>query len=148
MPYNGLMQAVTNTWKRLMLDERHLEKSKDCEPFIIVSDKRIDLVSVESYMLYWHFVNKIMKPPTSIDKWVSEFIFLNDQDFSNFYELPYKILRDTKIQTFQYTILHKIFPCGAALHTWKLTENSNCTHCAEHDSLSHFFFDCPATKEF
>ena len=52
------------------------------------------------------------------------------------------------MQAFQYKILHKIIPSGAALHTWKIAENSNCTYCATHDSLSHFFFDCPAVTQF
>ena len=103
---------------------------------------------VKGHMLYWHFVHALIKPPASIDKWGSEFVFLNDEDFANFFELPYKVLRDTKMQTFQYKILHKIIPCGAALHTWKITDNSNCTYCGLYDGLSHFFFDCQVTKEF
>jgi hypothetical protein len=149
MPYNSLIQAIPSKWKQYMLEGQHFDKtSSSNETLITVNDKRICMNALKSHMLYWHFVNRLSKSPTAIDKWISEFVFLNDNDFTNFFELPYKVLRDTKMQTFQYSILHRIFPCGAALHTWRLTEDSNCTYCSAHDCLSHFFFDCPVAKEF
>lgn len=148
MAYNSLIHAIPSKWKHVMLNNNHGEKMKDDDLTITVNGERIGIESVKSHMLYWHLVNKITKPPTAIDKWVSEFVFLNDDDFANFFQLPYKVLRDTKMQTFQYTILHKIIPCGAALHTWKLADNSNCIYCADHDSVPHFFFDCSVSKEF
>ena len=125
MSYNSLIQAIPKKWKEVMASEQNFVTLNTVEPQITVNDKRMGLDSIKSYMLYWHFVNNLQKPPTAIDKWISECLFLNDHDFDIFFELPYKILRDTKMQTFQYKILHKIFPCGAALHIWRVTTNSN-----------------------
>jgi hypothetical protein len=89
-----------------------------------------------------------VRPPTAVERWISEFIFLDDTDFANFFELPYKVTRDTKLLTFQYTILHKIIPCGATLHTWNILDSSDCTYCEQYDSVSYFYFDCPIIQEF
>jgi hypothetical protein len=101
MSYNSLIKAIPNTWKHLMLNRPICNKLRDSETCIIVNNARVCMDMVKSHMLYRHFVHALIKPPASIDKWGSEFVFLNDEDFANFFELPYKVLRDTKMQTFQ-----------------------------------------------
>ena len=79
---------------------------------------------------------------------MSEFPFLNDDDFSSFFLLPFKVLRDTKLQTFQYKLINRIIPCGVALQSWNLKASDTCQLCDAHDSLSHYFYDCPMTNAF
>ena len=108
----------------------------------------LTIEQLNSNALYWHILEAQIKPPTAISKWISEFPFLHDNDFRNFYILPFKVLRDTKLQTFQYKLINRVIPCGAALQIWKLAESGNCKFCDEYDNLSHHFFDCPNTKSF
>ena len=88
-------------------------------------------------MVYWHFLECSTKQPTSIGKWISEFPFLHDNDFSKFYRLPYQTVKDTKIQTFQYTVLNRILPCKEMLFKWNIEETEQCTYCNDCDTLTH-----------
>ena len=148
MSYNSLLQAVPKKWKQSMSTNKPRREAKRPDTLVIIDNNKLCLESINSQMVYWHFINKIKKAPTAIDAWISEFIFLNDSDFGNYFEMPYKIVRDTKMQTFQYKILHNLIPCRAKLYIWKISDNSNCAACGEHDSQNHFFFDCPVSKVF
>ena len=99
-------------------------------------------------MVYWHFLECSTKQPTSIGKWISEFPFLHDNDFSKFYRLPYQTVKDTKIQTFQYTVLNRILPCKEMLFKWNIEETEQCTYCNDCDTLTHFLYGCSQTKAF
>ena len=54
----------------------------------------------------------------------------------------------TKLQSFQYRIIHKIIPCNKWLHTIKIKIDNICNFCTEVDDMTHFFINCPKVKEF
>ena len=91
--------------------------------------------SLTNDTVYWHMLSKIIKQPTAIDRWISQFPFLHDTDFELFFLLPCIVLRDTRLQTFQYKIINQIISCRAKLKTWKIVENDNCLYCDEFDDI-------------
>ena len=116
--------------------------------FVVIQEKCIKPTNMTSNTIYWHFMDQLSKLPTAIEKWIEEFPFLNETDFKRFFSLPYKTIRDTKIQTFQYKLLNNILPCRATLYVWKLTDNDKCQYCNSYDGLSHYFYECKVTKPF
>ena len=64
------------------------------------------------------------------------------------YQLPNRIVTDTKLQTLQYKILNNIIPCRAKLFHWKIADTDRCNYCGAHDSLSHFLYRCEVSKRF
>ena len=151
MTYNSLMHAIPDKWKKAMMEDFRIgvmgmEDVKE----IILGDKSYDIEELTSGTLYWHLMAVITKQPTSIEHWISEFPFLNDNDFRHFFVLPYAIVKDTKLQTFQYAILNQIIPTGAKLHTWKMVESDKCQYCNrnEYDNISHYFYTCEKTSFF
>lgn len=55
---------------------------------------------------------------------------------------------DTKLQCFQYKILHRIFPCNHNLAKWKIKGNAECDCCNVTDTIEHFFYYCMQSKAF
>jgi hypothetical protein len=56
---------------------------------------------------------------------------------------------DTKLQTFQFKITHRILACKSNLFTWKIAQNDICNQCGqERDTLEHHIVMCPETLEF
>lgn len=64
------------------------------------------------------------------------------------YTLPYKTLRETKIQAFQFKVLHRLITCNKYLKNIKIKEDYTCISCPETDTLEHFLFLCPRVQTF
>lgn len=44
--------------------------------------------------------------------------------------------------------MYRVIPCGVYLTKLKVVDSENCIRCAAIEDLFHFFFECPAVKEF
>lgn len=51
-------------------------------------------------------------------------------------------MRETKLQSFQFKVIHAITPCRKYLHQLRLADDDLCPHCQTKDDLFHFFFKC------
>ena len=56
----------------------------------------------------------------------------------------FKCCEETKLQSFQYQVLNRFFPCQYTLSLWFETETSECKHCDENelDTIEHYFYQC------
>lgn len=54
--------------------------------------------------------------------------------------------RETKLQSLQYKILHRILPCRKYLHTIRVVDLDRCQYCDNQDSTSHFLYECVVSK--
>ncbi len=73
-----------------------------------------------NYAMYWHILNleNYNYKPTCIKKWTKlypDFSTAHKNIWVRIFKLPFKTVRDTKLQTFQYGILHHIMPCNECL---------------------------------
>jgi hypothetical protein len=147
MKFNSLKQAIPSKWKRALRSESHSSEKIDTSTMHI-NGKNFDINNLKSSDVYWLIIKQKQKSPTAIQKWIADYPFLNDNDFKCFFTLPYKILRSTKVQTFQYKLLHRTIPCKNNLYKWKLVETPNCNSCTEIETIEHFFYNCERTKGF
>lgn len=84
-------------------------------------------------------------------KWAEEF---QDMDSTLYptvwketYTLPYLVARDTKLQAFQYRLIHRILPCNKYLAYIRIKSDDTCTFCQATDTLQHFFFICQPVND-
>ncbi len=63
---------------------------------------------------YWHIINTDTHTPTSIHKWSDHYTNFHNAEnvWSRIFKFPFKTVRDTKIQTYQYNIVHRVIPCN------------------------------------
>lgn len=95
----------------------------------------------------------IRKKPSvsSQKKWNQTFPVAEDvlhEYWSEIYKMPYRTARDTKLQAFQYRVIHKTLPCNKFLSNLRICQTDSCTFCQASDSIEHFLFHCPHTKIF
>ena len=70
-------------------------------------------------------------------------------EWKEIYNLPFKVLKDTKSREFQYKILHRYLTTNAFLHKIGLIASPLCTFCdANSESLEHLLITCPFTNDF
>jgi hypothetical protein len=74
--------------------------------------------------VYWIFVNKIQVKPIIIDK-LQQLYNIAENDWEKIFTLS-KVLRDTKIRTFQYKILFNLIPCNLYLNRIKRCDTNKC----------------------
>ena len=85
------------------------------------------------------YVLKNHKVPTSQDKWVQYYPFLDKFDWTNIYLVAPKVTFDTYLITMQFKILHRVYNCNHNLYVRKIKESTQCNFCQSIDNLEHFF---------
>ncbi len=106
-------------------------------------DKFYNLYNMKTH--YWHIINIHKHTLTSISKWTALYQDFNSAEsnvWKQIFRLPFKTVRDTKIRTFQFRLLHRIIPCNNWLHNIKIKERNICDFCSNVVDLPHFFLHC------
>ncbi len=100
---------------------------------------------------YWHITNTEKHKPASVHKWIKHFPKFHNAEskvWIRIFKLPFKTVHDTKIQTFQFRILHKIIPCNKWLSVIKSKNHDTCNYCEGVDGIPHFYLSYPKVQEF
>ena len=65
------------------------------------------------------------------------------EDWSFIYCIPFSVTKDTKLQDFQYKLIHRILIPNSFLYKCGLKETELCTFCTEtKKNLVHIFWEC------
>lgn len=62
--------------------------------------------------------------------------------------MPYRISRETKLQSFHFRIAHRIITCNKYLSDIRMREDAACHSCNMRDTITHFFVECQTVREF
>lgn len=137
--------AVPFQWKRLITTAHRSTTS--LKPFLRAADgKLLDISNSSSKNIYKAIVPFKLPTVSSQRKWSEEFPDMTDSRnpgiWKEVYTSPYIAARDTKLQAFQYRLVHRIVPCNKYLANIRIKADSTCSYCDSTDSLQHFFFSC------
>ena len=61
-------------------------------------------------------VKRDIQRPTSLEKW-EELYYYVDFNWEHIFQLPYLTATETSLQSMQYQIIHRFFPCNSTVHT-------------------------------
>ena len=143
MDYNCIVSAIPADWKASIKEPDTNSVLNDVdEPYIVINDKKKYISSITCKDFYWQFIQKNKMPPKAEEKW-KKYLNKDDMNWEYIYELPYKITHETAVQSLQYKILHRFYPCNYTLSIWYDDQTPVCSSCNEVDYLEHFFFQCP-----
>ena len=63
--------------------------------------------------------------------------------------IPYESTAETYLQSLQFRIIHRYFPCRYNLHLWNIVGDNKCEFCNDADTLSHYFAcECDSVVQF
>lgn len=145
----SIRNYIPITWKRAITQT---VKSKDSITYEIkIDEKKFDIRNSSTKQWYTAIIQGKKQEIKRQDSWRTELASLGEDapiEWENVYSLPYKITRETKLQSFQYRILHRLITCKKYLHTIRMQEDDTCDLCGEQDSITHFFILCPAVHDF
>ena len=70
-----------------------------------------------------------------------------DVQWKHFFSIC-QIEPNPRIQSFQYSIIHRYFPCNYYLSKWKVEHSANCDTCNTKDDILHYFYNCQLVRGF
>ena len=145
MDYNCLTHAVPKKWLKI-ISGRNCYKIEDTIN-VRVKNKQKNVEKLTCKDVYWEYVRKIGMSPVSEQKW-NTYLNIDDMSWEELYVIPYTICKKTIVQSFQYNLFNRIYPCQYTLSIWYKDEQPNCKECENIDYLEHHFYDCKKVKPF
>ena len=142
MKYNSLISAIPKHWKKIVSNTdkvNHMLLDKG-ESYVFTVGKY--LKNVKNKDIYASIIGRLITKPTAENKWIEYYPFLETMNWSNFYVIPKSAFQETKLQTFQYSILHRYLNCNYNLWLWNIKETGSCLFCGELDTIEHRLFLC------
>ena len=110
----------------------------------------VDVLKVGSKGTYSLIQQQREKTPTAQLRWAGIYIDLppNLAMWSEFYKTPYKACPETKLQSLQFKIYHRVVPCNKYLYQRKGIESPKCNFRDGEDDMEHFFLYCAELERF
>ena len=84
---------------------------------------------------------------SAVIKWEEKYDLINF-DWKTIFSIPFMIARESTLQSFQYQIIHRFFPCNEILNIWYPNQTANCNYCIHVDSIEHYFVDWSVVQLF
>ena len=131
---NSIPTELIKTIKNVIFMKKH-----EIELNITIGHRKYDLDIIQTKEIYWKTVENNIQEPSAIEKWNEK---LEIDSWPQIFKLPYKCTRKTKLQTLQYKIIHRIFPCNYWLQKIKIKESDICNFCNNADTIEHYFYNC------
>ncbi len=147
-----LKQSIPFKWRQML--NKALDRpchSIDNQIYIKIDKKHTQMSKLKCKNLYWHFLNKDTHRPAARLKWSETFPLSTENEddiWPRIFNMPFEIIRETKLQSFQYKLVHRTIACNKWLENIKVKPDSTCNFCDDQDTLDHFFLFCPRTKAF
>lgn len=112
----------------------------------------LDITSAPAMKIYTALVKTRKPSPISSQrKWNELFPVGEDMQqkyWAEVYTSPYRAARDTKLQAFQFRVIHRILACNKFLNNIRIRPTDTCSFCPLPDTIQHFLIECPQTKIF
>ena len=150
MQYNSIKSAIPKEWKRLLKSvNNRLQIEDDENKNIRITINKIPkgVFDISNKDIYWELIGRVVQKPTAITKWEEKYD-LFEFDWKNIFSIPFCVARDSTLQSFQYQILNRFFPCNEILNKWYSTHTSKCITCNMIDTIEHYFFKCDSVQLF
>ncbi len=144
-----LRQSIPIEWRRVLYDSKESKIYDECT--VCINNMLLPLYKIYNKDIYQKFVSQRKKTPSCIAKWTIEYPDFETADpdlWPNIFTLAFKSVRETKLQSFQYRILHRTITCNKKLYEMKIKSSPDCDFCTEVDTLKHFFLFCPQVRQF
>ena len=148
MDYNLFIHCVPKEMLDIVKNKRY-KLSLDSTVYLMINNKNVPLEKLKCRDVYWEYIREISEIPKAERKW-AEYLHLENILWEDYYYIPFNSCRETHIQTFQYKIFHRFFPCKYTLSLWYKDKDPYCTYCNGEsiDILEHYFYLCPEVYAF
>ena len=139
-----IRKAIPPDWLATITttEQCDMDTSPGCPNLVLRSGNNCtDVCASTAKDVYKVLIHRKAVQPTAVDRW-NEIFDIDPSDWVNIYRLPYSTTRETKLQSLQYRIIHRIIPCRKWLFIQHVVDSSICNICGEPDDILHFLIKC------
>ena len=144
--------SIPLSWRKSISDSSNLQINSFLpEPCITINRKAVQISKLKSKHFYWKLVNLKNIEPSCIRKWSEVFPNFRNVDsniWNRIFSMSFMTIRDTRIQSFQYRVIHRTLPCNKWLCDITIKDSNQCNYCSAVDDITHFLIDCDKTFLF
>ena len=146
MDFNSIKSAIPKKWRK-MLTNSNFCRGDEMNLQVKICNKMKDVSTIICKEIYWEFIDRKQCRPTAVTKWEEIYYYVNFE-WQYIYTLPYKVARETYLQSLHFQIINRYFPCALNIHKWYPEESSKCKYCDIEDSVEHYFSECVRVRPF
>ena len=141
LEYYSLRHAIPFEW---------LTKIKNCQSLSIELTLKLGIKPLTKWCckdFYWYLLpTDLMDDIAALKKWQT-LLSNNELDWSSILKLPFQNSMETRIQSFQYSIINRFVPHNKYLQLIGIKESNICVNCNNIDSVLHRFVQCQNVRE-
>ena len=148
-----VQKAIPKSWVNMIncMSQQYntVQLRGDANLQFIIGEGKLNISKMTTKKIYNNLILLKYERPTALNRWI-ETIQIDERDWPLIFTQPYICTRETKLQTFQYKILHRIIPCRKWLFVQKVIDSPYCTLCNGNnvDDIVHRFVECHRVKQF
>ena len=148
MVFNSIKSAIPRTWLNKITSSSVTKYMNETPDILLYNGKSLkELKLCRCNFFYDVLVSSKAEDPPACRKW--ELIYTDfDFNWSEIFLLPYKVARETYLQSFNYKVLNRFIACKSNLHKWNKSPSPSCVDCGELDTVEHHLFECNHLQHF
>ena len=108
---------MQKSWKKL-ITENDVSVYDKGQLKITLGKRNIKLTDLKCRDIYTFLTKEMCKIPTAVAKWQSTYVVDNEDLWQDIFTSAFEFCEGTLLQTFQYKILNRFFPCNYILSKW------------------------------
>ena len=142
MDYASLIASLPRAWTRIFanLTEKPEIMEPDLQYKIITQPKTCRFA-------YKVFIDALVINKPHEQKWSIPFPMIEENEWKCYNKLPFQCTMNTKLQSFQYRIIHRILGTRKVLKLCNIVEDDLCLFCQNTaETITHLFVDCQVVK--
>jgi hypothetical protein len=151
MELEHIKRCLPSIWKE-QLKSYNGEKQNELKKgtILFINNKIYTIDKITCKKLYTTLINRRNKKPASICKWEENFPRMKNEEklWQDIWTRCWKSTNNTKLQSFQYKLLHRLINCQKRLKDWKIVTDTSCKYCKKYDDIIHFMISCPTCLIF
>jgi hypothetical protein len=151
LQYNIIKCCIPNAWKRSLRnnkDSHEEDRDYDWHIDVSINGANHSLESCPTRLLYKGFVEIQTKKELKCVKYWQGLLGIDKESLYTYFCIPFQNIRDVKIQSLQFKILHNIFPNNLRKFQWRVSPSNTCDYCDKVDDIIHHFCNCDNSNLF
>ena len=130
MELNQIVSAIPKKWKDILKSQPlNVNQFTSLEELSIkIGNKYKKISKTVCREFYWQFINTVFHRPTALEKW-EELYYYVQFNWKHIFSLPYLTASETSLQSMQFQIINRYFPCKSIVNNWYSDEDEKCPIC-------------------
>ena len=148
LEYYSLRSAIPREWKQKLCSAYVNFREGPSTLYFMIGGVLKNIKHITCKDFYWCIIaNSLKDGPTCVNKW-RELFNIEHEEWESIFSLSFKCTMESKLQAFQFSILHRFVVHNSRLYRMGLVDSELCNLCAAKDTIIHRYWECRYVNTF